>query len=96
MYHIWVNVILFFDLQMATQATLGVEVGKGDKDAGVKRCVLQCSVENKDPVFLCVLVSEQSETCHLELEFEEEVTFSVIGLRSIHLAGYYMTYPLLS
>jgi len=81
---------------MATQATLGVEVGKGEKGTGVKRCVLQCSIENKDPVFLCVLMPEQSETCHLELEFEEEVTFSVIGSRSIHLAGYYMTYPLLS
>ncbi|EES10880.1 peptidyl-prolyl cis-trans isomerase FKBP53 isoform X2 [Sorghum bicolor] len=74
-----------------TQATLGAEVGKGEKGAGLKRCVLQCSVENKDPVFLCVLMPEQSETCHLELEFEEEVTFSVIGQRSIHLAGYYMT-----
>ncbi|XP_066349423.1 peptidyl-prolyl cis-trans isomerase FKBP53-like [Miscanthus floridulus] len=74
-----------------TQATLGVEVGKGEKGTGVKRCVLQCSIENKDPVFLCVLMPEQSETCHLELEFEEEVTFSVIGPRSIHLAGYYMT-----
>uniref|UniRef100_A0A804UMI9 peptidylprolyl isomerase n=1 Tax=Zea mays TaxID=4577 RepID=A0A804UMI9_MAIZE len=74
-----------------TQATLGVEVGKGEKATGVKRCVLQCSAENRDPVFLCVLMPEQSETCHLELEFEEEVTFSVIGPRSIHLAGYYMT-----
>ena len=86
----------FLDWQMASQATLGVEVGKGEKGTGVKRCVLQCSAENKDPVFLCVLMPEQSETCHLELEFEEEVTFSVIGSRSIHLAGYYMTYPLLS
>lgn len=74
-----------------TQATLGVEVGKGEKATGVKRCVLQCGAENRDPVFLCVLMPEQSETCHLELEFEEEVTFSVIGPRSIHLAGYYMT-----
>ncbi|KAJ1271214.1 hypothetical protein BS78_06G111500 [Paspalum vaginatum] len=74
-----------------TQATLGLEVGKGG-NAGGKKCVLQCSVGNKDPVFLCVLVPDQSETCHLELEFEEEeVTFSVIGPRSIHLAGYYIT-----
>ncbi|WVZ85817.1 hypothetical protein U9M48_032685, partial [Paspalum notatum var. saurae] len=74
-----------------TQATLGVEVGKGG-NAGGKKCVLQCSVQSKDPVFLCVLVPDQSETCHLELEFEEEeVTFSVIGPRSIHLAGYYIT-----
>lgn len=73
-----------------TQATLGFEVGKRENATG-KKCVLQCSVENKDPIFLCVLMPEQSETCHLDLEFEEEVTFSVIGLRSIHLAGYYIT-----
>ncbi|XP_062184377.1 peptidyl-prolyl cis-trans isomerase FKBP53-like [Phragmites australis] len=74
-----------------TQATLGSEVGKGEKGADRKKCVLQCSVKNRDPVFLCVLVPEQSETCHLELEFEEEhVTFSVIGPRSVHLAGYYI------
>jgi FK506-binding nuclear protein len=58
--------------------------------------VLQCRMEEKDPVYLCVLMPEKSETCHLELEFEEEsVTFSVMGLRSIHLAGYYIPYPLL-
>ncbi|XP_062225758.1 peptidyl-prolyl cis-trans isomerase FKBP53-like [Phragmites australis] len=74
-----------------TQATLGNEIGKGEKGAGGKKCVLQCCAENKDPVFLCVLVPEKSETCHLELEFEEEhVTFSVIGPRSVHLAGYYI------
>lgn len=80
---------------MATQATLGVEVSKGEKGTGGKKCVLQCAVKNKDPVFLCVLMPEQSETCHLDLEFEEEVSFSVIGSRSVHLAGYYVTYPLL-
>ncbi|OEL12749.1 Peptidyl-prolyl cis-trans isomerase FKBP53, partial [Dichanthelium oligosanthes] len=73
-----------------TQATLGDEVGKGEKGTGRKKCVLQCSVEDKDPVYLCAMVPEQSETCHLELEFDEEVTFSVIGQRSIHLAGYYV------
>ncbi|TVU14288.1 hypothetical protein EJB05_37749, partial [Eragrostis curvula] len=74
-----------------TQATLGDPVGKGEKGAGGKKCVLQCSVDNKDPVYLCSLVPDQSETCHLELEFEEDVvTFSVNGSRSIHLAGYYI------
>ncbi|GJN27476.1 hypothetical protein PR202_gb15504 [Eleusine coracana subsp. coracana] len=74
-----------------TQATLGEVVGKGENGAGGKKCVLQCSVENKDPVYLCALVPEKSETCHLELEFDEEdVSFSVIGQRSIHLAGYYI------
>ncbi|KAL6838323.1 hypothetical protein ACP4OV_031827 [Aristida adscensionis] len=74
-----------------TQATLGIECGKGVKGAGEKKCVLQCTVDNRDPVFLCVLVSDQSETVHLDLEFEEEnVIFSVVGPRSIHLAGYYI------
>uniref|UniRef100_A0A0D9W5J1 peptidylprolyl isomerase n=1 Tax=Leersia perrieri TaxID=77586 RepID=A0A0D9W5J1_9ORYZ len=76
-----------------TQATLGVEAGKVEKSGGRKKSVvqLQCTVKNKDPVFLCALVPGQSETCHLELEFEEEhVTFSVLGPRSIHLAGYYI------
>ncbi|KAL6650786.1 hypothetical protein ACP70R_009711 [Stipagrostis hirtigluma subsp. patula] len=74
-----------------TQATLGLESGKEEKGSSGKKCVLQCSVDSKDPVFLCVLVPEKSETCHLELEFEEEnVTFSVIGPRSVHLAGYYI------
>jgi FK506-binding nuclear protein len=83
-------------LDWHTQATLGDEVGKGEKGAGRKKCVLQCSVERNDPVYLCALVPEQSETCHLELEFDEvEVTFSVIGQRSVHLVGYYIVYPLL-
>ncbi|CAN6248811.1 unnamed protein product [Urochloa humidicola] len=74
-----------------TQATLGDDVVKGEKGAGRKKCVLQCSVESKDPVYLCALVPEQSETCNLDLEFDEdEVTFSVIGQRSVHLAGYYI------
>lgn len=80
----------------ATQATLGDAAGKGEKGSGGKKCVLQCSVKDKDPVYLCALVPEHSETCHLELEFDEErVTFSVVGPRSIHLAGYYIPYPLL-
>lgn len=83
----------------ATQATLGGEVGKGEKgDGNGKKGVVQvqCSVKNKDPVFLCALLPGQSETCHLELEFEEKfVTFSVLGPRSVHLAGYYVGYPLL-
>ncbi|KAG8064698.1 hypothetical protein GUJ93_ZPchr0004g39016 [Zizania palustris] len=76
-----------------TQATLGGEPGKVEKGGGGKKSVvqLQCSVKNKDPVFLCALVSGQSETCHLELEFEENyVTFSVLGQRSVHLVGYYI------
>ncbi|KAM0907156.1 hypothetical protein ACQ4PT_016317 [Festuca glaucescens] len=73
-----------------TQATLGAEVGKVEK--GRKNVVqVQCTVKNKDPVYLCALVSGQSETCNLDFEFEEKhVTFSVLGPRSVHLAGYYV------
>lgn len=67
-----------------SQATLGD--GKSEsKSTG------QCIVGNSSPVSLCSLIPNVSETCHLELEFEEEkeVTFSVLGPRSIHLTGYY-------
>ena len=77
------------------QATLGDEVGKVEK--GKKKVVqVQCTVKSKDPVSICALVSGQSETCNLDFEFEEKyVTFSVLGSRSVHLAGYYVVYPLL-
>ncbi|XP_020110465.1 peptidyl-prolyl cis-trans isomerase FKBP53 [Ananas comosus] len=66
------------------QATLGS--GKG-----TTRSVVQCNVGNNSPILICSLIPDSSETCHLELEFEEEdeVVFSVIGQRSVHLSGYY-------
>ncbi|KAG0474195.1 hypothetical protein HPP92_016052 [Vanilla planifolia] len=70
-----------------TQATLsdGKSTGKS---------IMQCNVGNKSPVLLCSLIPNLSETCHLELEFEEDekVTFSVLGQRSIHLAGYFLSH----
>ncbi|KAF7001967.1 hypothetical protein CFC21_017518 [Triticum aestivum] len=73
-----------------TQATLGAEVGKVEKGK-TDLVQLQCTVKNKEPVYLCALIPGQSVTCHLDLEFEEKfVTFSVLGLRSVHLAGYYV------
>ncbi|PON31586.1 hypothetical protein TorRG33x02_357450, partial [Trema orientale] len=56
------------------------------------KSVLQCNVGNKSPVFLCSLYPEKTESLQLNLEFEEvdEVVFSVIGPRSIHLSGYYL------
>ena len=46
----------------------------------------------KSPVLLCSLLPGVLESCHLELEFDEveEVIFSVIGARSVHLTGYYV------
>ncbi|KAI3988976.1 hypothetical protein MKX01_016547 [Papaver californicum] len=69
-----------------TQATLGT--------AGVltKRSVVQCNVGDKSPVLLCALLPDKIESCGLNLQFDEEdeVTFSVLGPRSVHLTGFYL------
>ncbi|KAL9258382.1 Peptidyl-prolyl cis-trans isomerase FKBP43-like protein [Drosera capensis] len=56
------------------------------------KSLVLCNVGNKSPVLMRVLLPEKSESCHLELEFEEvdDVVFSVIGPRSAHLIGYYV------
>lgn len=56
------------------------------------KSLLQCNVGNRSPVYLCSLYPEKSESLQLNLEFEEvdEVIFSVIGPRSIHLSGFYL------
>ncbi|KAF7807321.1 peptidyl-prolyl cis-trans isomerase FKBP43-like isoform X1 [Senna tora] len=56
------------------------------------KSILQCNVGNKSPVYLCSLSSGMSESLQLNLEFEEvdDVIFSVVGPRSIHLCGYYL------
>ncbi|KAK4837459.1 hypothetical protein QYF36_005682 [Acer negundo] len=66
-----------------TQATLGL--GKS-----TEKSILQCSVGDKNPIFLCSLLPNMNESCPLNLEFAEDdlVAFSVIGSRSIHLSGY--------
>ncbi|WOL20194.1 peptidyl-prolyl cis-trans isomerase FKBP53 [Canna indica] len=68
-----------------SQATLG-------NGKGTTKSVLQCNVGKKSPILLCSLFPDKTETCHLELEFEEddEVVFSVLGQRSVHLSGYYL------
>ncbi|KAB1208168.1 Peptidyl-prolyl cis-trans isomerase FKBP53 [Morella rubra] len=67
-----------------TQATLGL-------GSSTDRCILQCSVGHKNPIFLCSLVPDKNESCPLKLIFENEdlFAFSVIGPRSIHLSGYF-------
>nr|GMD71596.1 peptidyl-prolyl cis-trans isomerase FKBP43-like [Ipomoea batatas] len=64
-------------------------MGIGDSTT---RSLVQCNVGNKTPVFLCALLPDKTESCHLDLEFEEEdsVVFSVLGPRSVHLTGYYL------
>ncbi|KAJ8752979.1 hypothetical protein K2173_008714 [Erythroxylum novogranatense] len=68
-----------------TQATLGLGSTK-------ERTVLQCSVGHKIPIFLCSLLPDKIESCSLNLEFKDElVAFSVIGSRSVHLSGYFVS-----
>ncbi|KAF2311754.1 hypothetical protein GH714_026521 [Hevea brasiliensis] len=68
-----------------TQATLGLGSSR-------ERSILQCSVGHKSPIFLCSLLPDRIESCSLNLEFKDElVAFSVIGPRSIHLSGYFVS-----
>ncbi|KAG8391671.1 hypothetical protein BUALT_Bualt01G0211500 [Buddleja alternifolia] len=68
-----------------SQATLAI-------GEATKKSVVQCNVGNRSPVLLCVLLPNQTESCNLDLEFEEadDVVFSVIGPRSVYLVGYYV------
>lgn len=66
------------------QATLGV-------GSAISKSIVQCNVGDKTPLFLCSLVPEKMECCPLNLKYEEadDVVFSVIGSRSVHLTGYF-------
>ncbi|XP_022718143.1 peptidyl-prolyl cis-trans isomerase FKBP43-like isoform X2 [Durio zibethinus] len=68
-----------------SQATLGM-------GNGAQKSIVQCNVGNKRPVFVCSLLPEKAECCQVNLEFEEsdEVVFSVIGPRTVHLSGFYL------
>lgn len=74
------------------QATLGNAVGANATKAAAAKTTVQCNVGEKSPVLICSLFADKCETCHLELEFEEqeEVVFSVLGKSSVHLTGYYV------
>lgn len=67
-----------------SQATLAIGSSK-------QTSLVQCNVGNKSPVLLCALLPDKSESLQLNLEFEEdeEVLFSVIGPRGVHLTGFY-------
>ncbi|GER25213.1 peptidyl-prolyl cis-trans isomerase [Striga asiatica] len=73
-----------------SQATLGNRYA-------TMRSTVQCNVGRRSPVLLYVLMPEKTESCHLDLEFEEAddvvffvMVFSVIGPRSLFLSGYYV------
>ncbi|XP_010438892.1 PREDICTED: peptidyl-prolyl cis-trans isomerase FKBP53-like [Camelina sativa] len=67
-----------------TQATLGSGFAK-------EKSVIQCSIGDKAPVFLCSLLPNKIECCPLNLEFDDDdepIEFSVTGDRSIYLSGF--------
>ncbi|XP_047178737.1 peptidyl-prolyl cis-trans isomerase FKBP43-like isoform X3 [Vigna umbellata] len=68
-----------------SMATLGL-------GTATAKSTLQCNVGNRSPVYLCSLYPGNAESLQLNLELEEvdQVLFSVIGPRSIHLCGYYL------
>ncbi|KAM0964167.1 hypothetical protein ACFX15_022545 [Malus domestica] len=68
-----------------SMATLG-------NGTATKKSTLQCNVGNKSPVYLCSLFPEKAESLQINVEFEEceEVIFSVLGPRSVHLSGHYL------
>ncbi|XP_010532259.1 PREDICTED: peptidyl-prolyl cis-trans isomerase FKBP53 [Tarenaya hassleriana] len=73
-----------------TQATLGL-------GSGETKTVLQCSIGDKSPIYLCSLLPSTIECCPLSLVFDDNdelVEFSVIGEKSIHLSGYFEEYEL--
>lgn len=59
--------------------------------ASQQTSLVQCNVGDKSPVLLCALLPGKSESLQLNLEFDEdeEVLFSVIGPRGVHLTGFY-------
>ena len=56
------------------------------------KTMVKCSVGRKSPIMVCCLIPEVTESCQLDLEFEEaeQVTFSVIGRRNVYLSGYFL------
>ncbi|XP_074355243.1 peptidyl-prolyl cis-trans isomerase FKBP43-like isoform X2 [Apium graveolens] len=67
-----------------SQATLAI-------GSSQQTSLVQCNVGEKSPVLLCALLPGKSESLQLNLEFDEdeEVVFSVIGPRGVHLTGFY-------
>ncbi|KAL3749432.1 hypothetical protein ACJRO7_010530 [Eucalyptus globulus] len=68
-----------------SQGTLGTGVA-------TTKSTVQCNVGNATPVFICSLLPGKEESAQINLEFEEaqQVIFSVLGVRSVHLTGYYV------
>ncbi|CAM6094931.1 unnamed protein product [Calypogeia fissa] len=67
-----------------SQATLGLDA------KGKERTVVKCKVGDGPELLLCSLTPGVSESCFLDLLFDQDVVFSVAGSTSVHLVGYYM------
>eukprot|EP00216_Chloropicon_sp_CCMP2111_P001444 CAMPEP_0198246372 /NCGR_PEP_ID=MMETSP1446-20131203/45941_1 /TAXON_ID=1461542 ORGANISM="Unidentified sp, Strain CCMP2111" /NCGR_SAMPLE_ID=MMETSP1446 /ASSEMBLY_ACC=CAM_ASM_001112 /LENGTH=423 /DNA_ID=CAMNT_0043930693 /DNA_START=14 /DNA_END=1285 /DNA_ORIENTATION=- len=69
-----------------SQATLGESSRRGE------RVTLKCRREDEGPegIFLCNLVSGSTESCSLDLVFDEYVEFSISGETEVHVTGYYI------
>ncbi|CAL5404899.1 unnamed protein product [Camellia sinensis] len=69
-----------------SQATLGL-------GSSTRRSILKGAAKNKCAVFLCSLMLGNKCSCKLNLELNsnDEVTFSVVGPQSIHLSGFLTT-----
>ncbi|GFQ07935.1 peptidyl-prolyl cis-trans isomerase fkbp43 [Phtheirospermum japonicum] len=61
-----------------SKATLGI-------GESTSKTIVQCNVVKRSPILPCALLPNKTESCHLDLEFEEpdDVVFSVIGPRII-------------
>lgn len=57
---------------------------------GKQRTVVKCKVGENPELLLCSLTPGVSESCALDLLFDQDVTFTVSGATSVHLTGYYM------
>ncbi|XP_019233076.1 PREDICTED: peptidyl-prolyl cis-trans isomerase FKBP43-like [Nicotiana attenuata] len=70
-----------------SQATLGERSGLWKS-----RSIVRCAIGSQPPISICSLCKE-IHCCQLDLEFEEfdDVVFSVVGPRGVHLAGYYLS-----
>lgn len=51
---------------------------------------MKCKVGDGPELLLCSLTPGVSESCSLDLLFDQDVVFSVAGSTSVHLVGYYM------
>ncbi|KAJ7522082.1 hypothetical protein O6H91_19G082500 [Diphasiastrum complanatum] len=67
-----------------SQATLGLHSKANE------RTVVACKVGDGSKFFLCSLIPGVMESCSLDLLFDQDVVFSVVGSASVHLAGYYL------